>query len=390
MNKSRRKLKNSTRSTIFSHNMIYFDNAATTCLDDDVLSAMLPYLKQNYGNPQSQHALGRGAAEGLISARDGVAEIFGCKSEEVYFLSGGTEAGNFAVKGVCAGRKGGHIIVSAIEHASVFESAMQMQKQGFEVTVVNPDSGGFISPEKIEKAVRKDTFLCLVMAANNELGTIQNYQQIGEICTRSGIFYYCDFVQAAGYAPFPTNCCSAFAISAHKFHGPKGAAAMFIKNGSCLTPLVVGGRQERGLRGGTVNVAGAVGLYAALKTASAGAHAKHIAELKNYFVGRVLGEIGCAVQNGGLPSVPTIANISFMGCEGANILFSLDLHGVCVSTGAACSAGAVTPSRTVTAAVGAERAKCAVRFSFSKYSSKSEADAALSALKQTIAQIGKN
>ncbi len=367
--------------------MIYLDNAATTPLDAEVLSEMLPYLQTEYGNPQSQHAAGRAAAQGLISARDGVAKIFGCRAEEVYFLSGGTEAGNLAVKGACAARKTGHMIISAIEHPAVLESARQMQSFGFDVTFVPPDKNGIIPPEEVEKAVRADTFFCAVMAANNEIGTLQKVEKISEICTRYGIFYYCDCVQSVGVVPFFKGP-SAFAVSAHKFHGPKGVAAMYIRGGSKISPLISGGMQERGLRGGTVNVAQAVGLASALKRAADGKNNAYIAGLRDYFVGRVLSEIGGTALNGDpVLRVPSNANISFAGCDGANILMCLDLKGICVSTGSACSAGAVTPSHVVTAIAGEARAKSAVRFTFGKYNTREEADRTVEALKQIVSQI---
>ena len=370
--------------------MIYLDNAATTVLDDDVLAAMLPYLKLNYGNSQSQHAAGRAAATGLISARDRVASIFGCKSEEIYFLSGGTEAGNLAVKGVCSAHGKGHLIISAIEHPAVLESAICMQKNGFEVTFIQPDSCGIIPPEEVEKAIRPDTIFCSVMAANNEIGTIQNVQTIGEICTRNNVFYYCDCVQSVGAVPFPVGVASAFAVSAHKFHGPKGVAAMYLKSGSKINGVISGGRQERGLRGGTVNVASAVGLSAALEKAVTGEHNKKIAALRNDFVNRVLTEIKGAHLNGDSEQrVPSNANISFDGCGGENILFCLDLKGVCVSTGSACSAGAVTPSHVIAAVAGGERAKSAVRFTFGKYNTKEEVDYTVSVLKEIVSKIRK-
>lgn len=367
--------------------MIYLDNAATTPLDEAVLKEMLPYLQTEYGNPQSQHAAGRAAAQGLISARDRVAKIFGCRSEEVYFLSGGTEAGNLAVKGVCAAHGSGHIIVSAIEHPAVLESARQMQSLGFEVTFVQPDKNGIIPPEEVERAVRPNTVFCAVMAANNEVGTIQKVEKISEICTRYGIFYYCDCVQSVGVVPFPKNA-SAFAVSAHKFNGPKGVAAMYIKSGSKISPLISGGRQERGLRGGTVNVASAVGLAAALERAADGKNNAYIAGLRDHFVRRVLSETDGAYLNGTpVLRVPSNANISFEGCDGENILMCLDLKGICVSTGSACSAGAVTPSHVVAAIAGEERAKSAVRFTFGKYNTLGEADITVEALKQAVSQI---
>ena len=368
--------------------MIYLDNAATTVLDDDVLAAMLPYLKSEYGNAQSQHAAGRAAAQGLISARDGVAAVFGCKGDEVYFLSGGTEAGNLAVKGVCAAHGKGHLIVSAIEHPAVLESAISMQKSGFDLTVINPDSCGILPPQSVEKAIRPDTVFCAVMAANNEIGTLQNVEEIGEICMRHGIFYYCDCVQSVGIAPFPVKHANAFAVSAHKFHGPKGVAAMYIKSGSRINGIISGGRQERGLRGGTVNVASAVGLAVALEKAVKGEHNKKIAALRDGFVDRVLTEIEGAHLNGdSVRRVPSNANISFDGCDGENILFCLDLKGICVSTGSACSAGAVTPSHVVSATAGEARAKSAVRFTFGKYNTQEDVAVTVDALKETVAKI---
>ncbi len=366
--------------------MIYLDNAATTSLDTEVLNEMLPYLQTEYGNPQSQHAAGRLAAQGLISARDRVAKVFGCRAEEVYFMSGGTEAGNFAVKGVCAAKKRGHLIISAIEHPAVLKSAQQMEGLGFEVTYVQPDKNGIIPPEEVEKAVRPDTVFCAVMAANNEIGTIQKVEKISEICTRYGIFYYCDCVQSVGVVPFPTSA-SAFAVSAHKFHGPKGVAAMYISGGSRISPLICGGMQERGLRGGTVNVASAVGLAAALERAAQGKNNTYIASLRNRFVGRVLAEIeGTALNGDPVLRVPSNANISFEGCDGANILMCLDLRDICVSTGSACSAGAVTPSHVISAIAGEERAKSAVRFTFGKYNTPEEVDRAVDVLKQIVSQ----
>ena len=370
--------------------MIYLDNAATTALDGEVLATMLPYLQSNYGNSQSQHAAGRAAAQGLISARDKVAAVFGCRAEEVYFLSGGTEAGNLAVKGVCSSHGKGHLIISAIEHPAVIESANCMKSCGFEVTFIQPDSRGIIPPEEVERAVRHDTIFCAVMAANNEIGTIQNVQKIGEICTRHGVFYYCDCVQSVGVVPFPVGA-SAFAVSAHKFHGPKGVAAMYIKGGSNISGIISGGRQERGLRGGTVNVASAVGLSVALEKAAKGEHNSKIAALRNTFVKRVLTEIEGTHLNGDpVERVPSNANISFDGCDGENILFCLDLNGICVSTGSACSAGAVTPSHVIAAVAGELRAKSAVRFTFGKYNTAEEVDCTISALKEIISKIRKS
>lgn len=370
--------------------MIYLDHAATTPLDGEVLSQMLPYLKENYGNSSSQHASGRKSAHALLGARDKVADILGCKSEEIYFTSGGTECGNWAVKGVCAARGKGHLIISAIEHPAVTESANDMQKQGFEVTFVSPDKEGVIQPEEIEKAIRPDTIFCAVMHANNETGVIQPVEKIVALCRMRGIFYYCDCVQTAGVLPLPVNCCDALGISAHKFYGPAGAGAMFIKEGAKIQRLFSGGKQERAQRGGTVNVAAAVGLATALEraTQTAAENCKKIAAMRDWFVNKVLNGISGTRLNGDGEKLPPHANISFSGCDGENLLFLLDLEGVAVSTGSACSAGAVTPSRVLTAmGLNEKEAKSAVRFTFGKYNTEEETEKAFEILKGCVNKI---
>lgn len=372
--------------------MIYLDNAATTPLDENVLEAMLPYLKENFGNPSSQHGAGRSASAGVLAARDKIAKLTGCKSEEVFFVSGGTEAGNWALKGACAanGERGRHIVVSAIEHPALIESAKDMRNFGWEVTFVNPDKNGVILPVEIEKAIREDTVFCAVMHANNETGVIQPVSEIGEICRNRGVFYYCDCVQTAGVLPFPSEHCSAFGISAHKFYGPKGAGVLCIKEGAKISRLISGGKQERGLRGGTTNAAAVVGCAAALENAvlSREENNKKISALCERFKNRALSEIEGTSLNGAGNILPATANISFDGCDGENILFLLDLKGIAVSTGSACSAGAVTPSHVLTAmGLPAERVSSAVRFTFGKYNTEEEADETLEVLKQSVVKI---
>lgn len=371
--------------------MIYLDNAATTPLDESVLEKMLPFMRENFGNPQSQHGAGRIAANAVVAARDKTAHILGCKSEEVYFVSGGTEAGNTALKGVCAAYGKGRLIVSAIEHPALIESAKDMQKYGFDVTFVNPDNRGIVSPQAIENAIKSDTVFCAVMAANNETGVIQPVEEIGEVCKKHGVFYYCDCVQTAGVLPFPTAHCDALGISSHKFYGPRGFGALYIKNGSKINRLISGGMQERGFRGGTLDAASAVGLAEALQNAACGAdeNNKKIADLRDMFVKRVLEEIEGTHLNGDkINRLPANANISFDGCDGENILFLLDLNGIAVSTGSACSAGAVSPSHVLTAmGFDTARAKSAVRFTFGKYNTADEVAAAVEVLKSAVQKI---
>ncbi len=370
--------------------MIYLDHASTTPLDGQVLELMLPYLKQNYGNASSQHALGRTCANAVVSARDDIARILGCSAEEVFFTSGGSEAGNWALKGVCAAHGKGHLVVSAIEHPCISESAKDMQKLGFDVTYVNPDESGVVSAEAVEKAIRKDTFFCAVMHANNETGVIQPVEKIGEICRERGIFYYCDCVQTAGLLPLPVKHCTALGISAHKFYGPKGFGVLYLQKGANLSRFISGGMQEKGLRGGTTNTAAAVGCAAALKLARAGAEKnnEYISSLRDKFERRVLSEIDGTHVNGTAARLAPHSDISFDGCDGENILFLLDMQGVAVSTGSACSAGAVTPSHVLLSmGLGAARAKSAVRFTFGKDNTESEIDLAVNVLKNAVNKI---
>ena len=374
--------------------MIYLDNAATTPLDEAVLNKMLPFMRRDFGNPQSQHSAGRVAGNAVISARDKVARLLGCKSEEVYFVSGGTEAGNTALKGVCAARRKGHLIVSAIEHPALIESAKDMQKYGFEVTFLKPDCRGIVSAPSVAASIRPNTIFCAVMHANNEVGTIQPVEEIGKICKAHNVFYYCDCVQTAGVLPFPTANCNALGISSHKFYGPRGFGAMYIKNGSEITRLISGGMQERGFRGGTLNAAAVAGLAEALERAvkDREQNNKKTAVLRDAFLKRVLTEIEGARLNGDAKlRLPSNANISFEGCAGENILFLLDLNGVAVSTGSACSAGAVSPSHVLTAmGLPPERVNSAVRFSFGKYNTEEEVESVVGVLKTVINRIRKN
>lgn len=372
--------------------MIYLDNAATTPLDENVLSAMLPFLKEKYGNPQSQHAAGRAAANAVIAARDKIAESLGCSPDEVYFVSGGTEAGNTALKGVCAYHKKGHIIVSAIEHPALLASAEDMEKQGFEVTRVRPGENGVVSPESVQKAIKENTIFCAVMAANNETGVVQPVEEIGKICRAHGVFYYADCVQTAGSRKIRADFCDCLGISAHKFYGPKGIGALYLKNGSKISRLISGGMQERGFRGGTLNAGSVVGMAEAFSAAcvSRERNNAYIKNLRDTFVKRVLSEIEGTRLNGSGEILPSHANISFDGCDGENILFLLDLKGVCVSTGSACSAGAVNPSHVLTAmGLGAKRAKSAVRFTFGKYNTLEEVEKTVEILKNSVESIRK-
>ncbi|MDE6690999.1 MAG: cysteine desulfurase [Clostridia bacterium] len=373
--------------------MIYLDHAATTPLDRAVLEKMTPYLTEIYGNPSSQHTFGQRAANAVLSARDKIAEIMGVTAGELYFTSGGTESGNTALKGVCAANrgKGRHIVLSAIEHPALLSSAEDVKKYGYEVTLVNPNTDGVVCADSVAAAIRPDTVFVGVMAANNETGVIQPVKDIYKVCRERNVFFYCDCVQTAGVLDFARFPADGIGFAAHKFYGPKGFGGLYVRGNCRFERLLSGGSQEKGLRGGTTYVAGAVGCAYALERAVAGAEEnnKKVAMLRDRFVGSVLAKIDGVHLNGGKANrLPSNANLSFDGCEGEQIAFALDLKGIAVSTGSACSSGAVTASHVLTAmGLSEERVKSAVRFTFGKYNTQEEVDTTVEELKKIAARI---
>lgn len=373
--------------------MIYLDHAATTPLDSDVLDKMTPYMTEIFGNPSSQHSFGRAAANAVVSARDRIADILGVPSDTLYFTSGGTESGNTALKGVCAANrdKGRHIVLSAIEHPALISSAEDMCKYGYELTLVRPDERGIVAAQSVADAIRPDTVFVGVMSANNEVGTVQPVGEIYEACKTRGVFFYCDCVQTAGVFPFAQFPADGIGFSSHKFYGPKGFGGLYMSRGCRFGRLISGGKQERGLRGGTTYVAGAVGCAYALEKAvkNAEENNKKVAALRDCFLRRVTSEIEGVCLNGDLSHrLPSNANISFDGCDGEQVLFALDLKGVAVSTGSACSAGAVTPSHVLTTmGLSESRVKSAVRFTFGKYNTIEEAEQTVEILKEAVKRI---
>lgn len=372
---------------------IYLDHAATTPLDGGVFNCMLPYLREVFGNASSQHSFGREAANAVTSARDKMAVALGISPGELYFTGSGTEADNLGLKGIALSNADGgrHIVVSAIEHPAVIESAKDLTNFGYEVTFVSPDGEGVISAEAVEEAMRPDTVLVAVMSANNETGVIQPIEGIYNVVKAHGAYLWCDCVQSAGVLPMSRFPADGFALSAHKFYGPKGVGAACIKKGIKFSRQLSGGHQEKGMRGGTTNTPAIVGMAQALelsleRTAEDGAR---IAALRDEFERQVLSHIdGAAVNGGGAQRLPSHSNISFEGCEGQNIVFLLDLNGVAASTGAACSSGATTPSHVLSSmGLGEERVKSAVRFSFGRNNTVDEVTRTVRILKKVISAI---
>ena len=374
---------------------IYFDHAATTPVDPRVLEKMLPYFTQNFGNPNSQHSFGRQTVSAVDDARDAIAACIGAKPSEIYFTSGGTEADNWALRGAAyalAGR-GKHLIVSAVEHPAMIATAKELAKKGFEVTFAEVDEYGTVDLAKLERAIRPDTTFVGVMTANNEVGTIQPVGEIAALCKAKGCVFFTDAVQAAGAIPLRVKDIGAdmLSFSAHKFYGPKGIGALYIRSGLKIEKLITGGHQERNMRGGTTNVPAVVGMAEALRIASENLeeNAAYVASLRDRFIRRVQKEIPY-VRCNGHPAhrLPANANFSFRYIEGESLLFSLDLKGIAVSSGSACSSGSLEPSHVLLAMGLPEGlAHGSTRFSFGKDNTPEQVEYAVDALKEIVVKL---
>ena len=374
---------------------IYFDHAATTPVDPRVLDKMLPYFTQKFGNPNSQHAFGRETVCAVDDARDEIAACIGAKPSEIYFTSGGTEADNWALRGAAhaLANRGRHLIVSAVEHPAMIATAKELAKKGFEVTFAEVDEYGAVDLEKLEKAIRPDTVFVGVMTANNEVGTIQPVKEIAALCKTKGIVFFTDAVQAAGAIPLNVKEIGAdmLSFSGHKFYGPKGIGVLYIRSGLKIEKLVSGGHQERSMRGGTTNVPAVVGMAEALRIATQNLdeNAAYVSAIRDRFIHRVLREIPYVKLNGHPEKrLPANANFSFRYIEGESLLFSLDLKGIAVSSGSACSSGSLEPSHVLLAMGLPEGlAHGSIRFSFGKDNTPEEADYAVDALKEIVVKL---
>ncbi len=339
-------------------NRIYLDNAATTSLDPDALREMTECLAECYGNASGIYATGREARRRLEAARKKTAAALGAQAQEIYFTSGGSESDNWAIKGTAfANReKGRHLITSSVEHHAVLRTCQWLEKQGFEITYLPVDGQGRVDPETVRKMIRSDTVLISVMAANNEIGTIQPISEIGEIARKQGILFHTDAVQAVGAMPLNMSEMNVdlMSISGHKFHGPKGTGVLYIRNGTRIDRLIHGGAQERGLRAGTENVAGAAGLAETLEKATAkrAENAENIAKLRDLLIRGIQATVPDAILNGDPVSrLPGNAHFTFPGVDGEALLLRLDLMGIACSGGSACTTGITEPSH-VLAAIG--------------------------------------
>ena len=379
--------------------LIYMDNAATTSTAPEVVSAMLPFFTEYYGNPSSVYNFAQKSKMAIEDAREIIADSIGAaKSNEIYFTGGGSESDNWALKSAAFGLrdKGNHIITTKIEHHATLNTCAYLEKNGFEVTYLDVDSEGFVSLEDIENAITDKTILISVMFANNEIGTIEPVREIGEIAHKHGILFHTDAVQAMCHVPINVTEMNIdlLSASAHKFHGPKGVGFMYMKNTAKLEPFIHGGAQERARRAGTSNVPGIVGMGQAVKLAlgTLDKDTHTIINMRNYIVDRILGEIPDVTfdgpEIGSLKRLPSNMHFCFKDVSGDSLLIMLDMNGICASSGSACAAGSIDPSH-VLLAIGRSKdeAKGALRLSIDKDLTKEDADYAIDALKAAVARL---
>ena len=360
---------------------IYFDHAATTPLDGEVFEKMHPYYTENFGNADSPHSFGRAAMRAVDAARDRVAELVGAKPDEIYFTSGGTESDNWAILGAAyAQRKKGktRVVVSSIEHHAALSAAERLEKEGFSVAYLPVNARGKAETEALRALLTPETGLGAVMAANNETGVVQPFKALAKLAHENGSLFFTDAVQAAPYLKIDVSDWGAdmLSFSAHKFYGPKGCGVLYVKNGVRPGKLIAGGEQERGMRGGTLNVPSVVGLAAAYEKSVRGMvenNAK-IEGLKALFLKKVFSDIEGVKLNGeGAVRLPSIVNLTFEGIDNAAFLYNMDLHGVAVAAGSACASASVKPSHVLTAMGLSEKdARSSVRFSFGRDNTEEE------------------
>ena len=366
----------------------YFDHNATTPVAPEVLEAMLPCFAEVYGNASSIHHYGQQAKARLEQARRQVAGLVGCRPNEIVFTSGGTEANNLAILGTvrAATTEKRHAITSALEHPSVLDTCRSLEKEGVAVTYVRPGSDGVVAADDVRAALRPDTVLITIMHANNELGTVQPIREIAAIAREAGVVLHTDGVQSTGKIPVTVAELGVdfFSLSGHKIYGPKGAGALYVRRGSRLRPILYGGHHERDRRPGTENVPGAVGLGAAAELAQRQltSEAPRLAELRDRLERGLVERLDAVrINGGGAPRVPNTTNVCFDFVEGESMVIALDLRGMAVSTGSACSSGSVEPSHVLTAiGLSPERAKSSLRFSLGKQNTAAQVSGLLEAI----------
>ena len=375
---------------------IYLDHASTTPLGREAFEAMLPYLSEHWGNPSSIHRSGRRARQGLDEARETVAMLIGAKPREIVFTSGGTESDNLALSGVAwaASSRGRHIITSAIEHKAVLQECALLERHGFEITYLAVDGHGLVDPDAVAAVITERTVLVSIMAANNEVGTIQPIAEIGSICRARRVSYHVDAVQAAPFQPIDVNTWQVdlLSISAHKLYGPKGSGALFVRQGTPMVPLLQGGSQERQRRAGTENVAGAVGLAAAFaataEQSKVAAENDRLAGLREVLLDGTTAIPGVRLTGHPQLRLPNSASVVIDGIEGGDLVAALDLEGIEASTGSACTTGSVEPSH-VLLAMGIEpgRARGSLRLTLGRENTTADIETTIEAVTRSVPRL---
>src|SRR5215472_6841012 len=371
---------------------VYLDNNATTAVLPEVFEAMRPYFGERFGNASSIHHHGQDTRAAVEDARESVAQLLGCTASEIVFTSGGTESDNLAIAGWVAA--GDHVITSSIEHHAVLHASKHLEKLGCEVTILPVDGCGLLDPEDVRRALRPNTKLISVMMANNETGVLEPVDAIGKIASEASVLFHTDAVQAAAKVPINVRQigCDALSISGHKIHAPQGVGALYVKKGTRIQPLFHGGRHERSRRAGTVNVPGIVGLGKAAELAKESLERgddKKMAAVRDRLEQGILAHVDEAGVNGqGAPRVPNTTNIHFDHIEGESLVIALDLKGLAVSTGAACSSGAIEPSHVLVAmGLRTDQARASIRFSLGKQSMAEDIDFALALVPETVGRL---
>ena len=371
---------------------VYLDNNATTPVLPEVLEAMRPYFGERFGNASSIHHHGQETRAAVEDARASVAALLGCRESEVVFTSGGTEGDNLAIAGLA--NSGDHVITSSVEHHAVIHACKHLEEAGCEVTFLPVDGQGLVDPEDVRRALRPNTKLISIMMANNETGVLQPVEEIGKIAAEADVFFHTDAVQAAGKVAIDVKRigCDALSISGHKMHAPQGVGALYVRKGTHIRPLFYGGRHERSRRAGTENVPGIVALGKAAELALQAferGEDKKMTALRDRLQQGIVAQVDEVGVNGnGAPRVPNTTNVYFDHIEGEALVIALDLKGLAVSTGAACSSGAIEPSHVLTAmGLRGDRARASIRFSLGKQNTAEDVDFALALVPETVARL---
>lgn len=374
---------------------IYVDHSATTPVKPEVLDAMIPYFTQNFGNASTVYAEGREAKKAVSLAREQVAKAIGADVKEIYFTGSGTESDNWAIRGVAKANKakGNHIITSAVEHHAVLHTCQDLEKEGFEVTYLPVDEFGMVSAEDVKNAIKDTTILVTIMMANNEIGTIMPIEEIGKVAKEAGVIFHTDAVQAIGMIDIDVNKMNIdlLSMTGHKFYGPKGSGALFVRQGVKVAPFITGGAQERSKRAGTENVASIVGLGKAIELATSDieGHTAKLREMRDRLIDRILEEIPYTRLNGHRTQrLASNSNISFEFIEGESLLLMLDMQGISASSGSACTSGSLDPSH-VLLAIGLkhEIAHGSLRVSFGDSNTMEDVDKIVDSLKTIVARL---